>query len=624
MQQSVGYIHDTVKVLLKGNAMNSYRITGSLILLITFILTPLPACLAQEIPVDSCWWQSDNAAWLYFDELEKAEGETFEYDFEYPFKLILSDNTLENYEKLDSVSEKKKFITGYVRQVDENPLLPFNYWLNEFIKRFRHAKNEFSQKKKPYIDARGEYYIKYGEPTNRFMAKASSLSSKFVRDMSTLSPWNNFKAAIDAYVTINANESWYYSNEKNHFIVHFEKRNTWREIDRLDRLLRSQRKTTVNLYWPLLVKERMDLCPYYSFLTEEIYHIEEMVTSTVLNYNPRIVNGETTTVFGDKSYYQNYFRGFDNKRWQAESVENYYMRTFSEPNVSSIMSELSTINFISDIAQFKGSNGGTRLSLTVKTPVEEFFEDADVPNTKYLTDEIRLNETDTLNVTMEFMLRDSTFTPLVQAPVSNRIERNSLRKYGIPNLMGNFSFAVLPGNGDITVQVRETEMLKYGFRKLPVSVRDFSGDSLMVSDIELFFESASEEVNSLMPTVQVEDMTVIPYPFVNVRKVLPMYCYFELYNLDMSGQGRFFNLNISSKHIEKSFLKKIGKWLIGRKEYEIGIIYNRQAHANDSAELIGLDLSKMGSGQHILTVSVIDPLTDKVLASSSKTLVISK
>jgi GWxTD domain-containing protein len=84
------------------------------------------------------------------------------------FRLILPNELLEVYDQIIVPLEKQKWENKYWRIFDPTPTTEKNEFYEEFISRFEIAKKHFSNIISPlFIDDRGKYYIKYGEPDDK-------------------------------------------------------------------------------------------------------------------------------------------------------------------------------------------------------------------------------------------------------------------------------------------------------------------------------------------------------------------------------------------------------------------------------------------------------------------------
>lgn len=123
----------------------------------------------QTVPADAVTREKD-----YFANLTAAGVDDFEKDFEFPFLLILDDADRRNYEALTSLTARKSFIKTYWRRLNPNPISPHNEFLAQFISRVDFVRSNFPKPTAPFFDDRGKYFIKYGEPSFRFVDKGGT------------------------------------------------------------------------------------------------------------------------------------------------------------------------------------------------------------------------------------------------------------------------------------------------------------------------------------------------------------------------------------------------------------------------------------------------------------------
>ncbi len=88
------------------------------------------------------------------------------------FRLILSNELLDVYDDIIMPIEKEKWERKYWKITDPTPNSEINEFYEEYARRVDYAKKYFSNIVSPlYIDDRGKYYIKYGEPDDRVISQ---------------------------------------------------------------------------------------------------------------------------------------------------------------------------------------------------------------------------------------------------------------------------------------------------------------------------------------------------------------------------------------------------------------------------------------------------------------------
>ncbi len=87
------------------------------------------------------------------------------------FRCILSDELVQIYDQIVDPEVKRNWEQRYWRLFDSTPETEQNEIYDQFIDRFRYAKKHYSNSVAPlFLDDRGKYYLKYGEPDDRVVS----------------------------------------------------------------------------------------------------------------------------------------------------------------------------------------------------------------------------------------------------------------------------------------------------------------------------------------------------------------------------------------------------------------------------------------------------------------------
>jgi len=555
------------------------------------------------------WWESNKPETAYLTQLALSDSARFTHEFEYPFLLVLNDTEKNDYRSLSTLNDRKFYIRNYLKSHNENPLLPVNYWLLEFIGRYEHARREFPVDEPPYFDVRGEYYIKFGKPLRRHENKKTHYDIEFLKYVNVTKIDRSKPQLIESYFKIFQNESWYYDNDNNYFIVHFAKEGrTWKRIDRLDKVLVDRRPSKALFNWMELVKDRDNLCSHYSMLSAEIRFMEEYtkdlwLENGVTGHYLRPENISWKEISLDPS---NPTSEVMNLKYYAESVEKALVVN-AVPNVEVRFSELSKIDFDYDVAQFRDSDGRTLIELTFLAPVDDILG-----KRKYFS------EPDSVLVEFRFMIRDENYEPLVNIPVGASFHRQKAKEAGLPNALTTIALPLEPVHGDLTVQVLDPVNRNKGYKKAGFDVRDFTGDSLMVSDVKLYIQPQNDLQRELLPVTKTDQYEIATYPYRDIISALPLVCYFEIYNLERSGIRSEYDIDISVTRIELNLFDRLKKLVRDANAYSTGIKRTRAIEGNKSSELFAFDISNLTNGRYVLEITVTDKDNSRITARSSK------
>ncbi|MCP4725848.1 MAG: GWxTD domain-containing protein [bacterium] len=615
--------------------MKATKGPSALVLISIFFITFYSyTAFSQEVD----WWEANKPETLYLTNLALADSMRFLGEFEYPFLLVLNKGEKEEYSNITSQLDRKFFIREYLKDRNENPLLPVNYWLLEFIGRYEHARQEFAAEEPPYFDVRGEYYIKYGKPWRRFEDKGGYKESWFMKFRKTAGPrseeieTNGYKSRVknskleellglgtgssiarpaESAFRVLQNESWSYHDEKNSFFVHFVKDGkTWKKIDRLDKVMMDRRGSKLRLHWIDLVKEREDLGGVYGMMYDEIQWMEDILKDFITLASDPTGPNDFELPFNVKESMLNFSPGgsVDNLKHQGEIIEKAYLAR-AEPNVATRFEELSQLEFDYNISQFRNPDGRTRVELQMLAPISDILDKRP-----------HVRQPDSIAVEFQFLARNENFDQLFKVPLSASFEYQKAIDAGLPNAVSTVEFPAKPMNGDLTMQVKDPVSLKMGYKKVQFNVRDFSGKSLAVSDIQFYMQPQNDLQRELLPISEVGEFEVTPYPYTDFVSLMPVTCYFEIYNIMNAGIISEYDIDISVTRIELSLFERLKKLLRKPEGYTMSLNRTRQVDGNDASELLEFDISNLRKGRYVLEVTITDKLNTEITAKSSRTI----
>lgn len=540
----------------------------------------------------------------WFRSLDDADSTKFQEEFEYPIQLVLNSSEKKHYNGISTVQGRKGFIKRYIKSRNLNPLYAVNYWFLEYIGRYEHARDEFGISDFPYFDARGEYWIKFGKPYQRFKDPGGLKKSKSLNIMipvldKNLEPTDTYleyknvykgRRSIDDRFMVRANESWNYDDSKQRFTVHFVKRGKkWQEVRDLEDVMEVSSKEAKTWGWLELIKERDHISHEYMNLTNQVLEMEEMIYSA--GFLP-LTGGryEVVIPFDPNGIFsrERPLGTMDVTKFQSESYEKT-ARLNAEPNIADRFTDNNALEINYTTAQFRGPSGKTRIEMTALTPIRDLL---DKRNTQ--------DDSDSISAAVQVVVRDSMFEQLAHAESEITACLPVAEQSKITNLVGYSSVAVLPQTGDLTVQMMDRYSRNRGFKQQLIEIRDFTGQEPMISDIMFYGDKREIE---LLPTVKIDGIDLTPYPHIEIRRDRPVFCYFELYNLRAPGFGPLYEIELKtdSKKSRFGFVKKL---FGGSGKVQLSMSQTRNFNDNDSQELIAIDISKLKPGEYTFTVEV--------------------
>jgi len=598
----------------KPSLVNRWRahFCGAGLLALTIIeLATNPPVIAAQAPQSAPSFINDARGSIqterqYFSALHAADSTAFQNEFAAEFLLVLNKTLRQSYDSLTTIAERKVFVEYYWKASNPAPLLPVNLRLTEHLRRREFARQNFPAPEPPYFDDRGKYHLKYGKPINRFedpggLRRVGFFSSANYR---AIQSQYSYKGGPEEHYTANANESWAYPNLARDFVVHFVKTGpTFREVESLTEILTSHQKKNLSWQWSDLIKQRAAISPFLGQTAQQIEKFESAVIAAAGSPNrPGLLRADVQSVSE---------RLLEVAR--NNDAETGKVRRDLPANGYTPVNAAKRLAFQEHLAQFRGANGHTRVEITFLAPLPQNFVD-------------RLDSLarDTVAVEFAWMLRDENLDSLAAHRWENTFPGQWAALENLPNAVGRLSFLAPPQTVELALQVQSRSLDKLGYLKRALTVRDFSGRELMLSDLQFYAEVKTEKQSRMLPVIEKQNLLLAPYPYLKLRKNAPLFCYFEIYNLRSAGITENYEITykIVSDQTPQSFFKKFSKWLSGSKETAVSLSQSQPVVDDASQELIAIDLGNVASGAHRLEITVADAKDAKIKASVAREIII--
>ncbi len=537
----------------------------------------------QEFVADSITTEAQ-----YFQALAAADDITFKYQFETEFLLLLDEAQLQAYQSQPSLLAKKRYIINFWKASNPNPLLDENDWLKDFLRRRRYVRNHYAISRPPFFDDRGKYYLKYGKPFRKYVDPAGYKKV----DMDNIQQIR-VGETTNRYINLRMNESWSYENIHRGFVVHFLKEGEgYREIDDLFEIVESvagRRKYDPNVIaqiWLSLVKQR-------SYLSHELLVAEDKL---------RWINeGRAHLRFGyDQALAQPFFI--------KEVYEKRRRLAIKEaPHVAyDPVDAVNQLKFFTRISQFRAGADSTRIDIEFLWPVSSRTIDKMIDKNQ-----------DSMRVIFSALFRNRAFDSVDRQEVRRRLPLAPVESRKLRYVVGEARLTAPPQTGELTVQVRDELLNQLGFRRTEYRLRDFRQQGLLLSDVK-FLADAEKWPQGLFPVSDIQNQRLIPYPYRALRRSLPAYTYFEVYNLSRTGGDRYeIEYKISFTGGSPNLLRRFLNVFSGRKT-SISVRYERPIVQDTAHELLMLDLGQLKSGRYRMDIAVRVPDTNAVATLERK------
>ena len=544
-------------------------------------------------------WDSLRTETDYFRALDAADSTTFLWAFSHPFALLLSDAESDSFKDLPSIDARKATIRRFWRETNPNPILSSNDWIEIFLGRLQTVNRRFSISKPPYFDDRGAYWIRYGQPTNFYRDIGGQKTLTFFKNSDVLRYVSSLAQGTAPLVYYNSypNESWAYRDINRDFVVHFVRvGEMFREVKSLSSAFVTSMSKNVAWYWGEMIKSRAHLSPSLSRAANSLLNLENDILGAAYS-GRQFSSGESGRRLPHqiiRQTMQSYERDEEEGRYDPPAFVAYPERAVNR------------LRFTQHVAQFRGSGDSTRISVTGYLPLEEILSASTLPVSP-----------DSIGLVWQGLFRDDAFEPVARNGQAQRIQADAvLTKYAVCQL----AFQAQPQFGDLTVQIQERTSGQIGFSKDTLRIRDFSGDALMMSDIQFL----TEPVDSGLSTPG--DDALAAYPFPDLRHSVPLVCYFEVYNLAaaMSSTVCDITLKVTTDRRRRGILKRFFSLFSAGSDAAVSLTHRRPFSGNVLKESMTLDFTSLQPGRYMLGISVTDPGRPLIRASSKRTFVVTE
>jgi len=388
--------------------------------------------------------------------------------------------------ELTPTGRKGLFLISFWGRKDPTSTTEKNERLVEHYRRLRYVRKEYYSPLKPGYDERGRVYIKHGEPDQK-----TSLSGNWaIRD----------------------NISWLYSKNRSiPLMYHFVARNNvYRMVYSLEEALIPDIESEMNMGGrnvEELFRSRAEIHPKYDELANEVHNFQggsfEYAKRTYLQ-----------DLFHDEMLLTE--RGFT----EGEITETYEYEFEEDP-----------MNFYYFPVSLKGPDTLSSVGVYFGLP----------------TDQIKVADpygTVEVPVELEVVFYDSWWQEVARATSSKTYrvpEFIPSRDALVPDLL---SLNVKPGYYHMAARLKQTDPNLMQIYKSNFNVDNYQGDdSLFVSDLVL---AASVAEDKQPGKFNLRGYRISPLPSSSFKSDMPVYVYYELYNLRPDSTG--------SKHIKVDYL----------------------------------------------------------------------
>ncbi|MDW7680802.1 MAG: GWxTD domain-containing protein [bacterium] len=475
------------------------------------------------------------------------------------FRLILSDELQQVYDDIYISAEKNSWERKYWKISDPTPNTERNEYYQEFSERVEYAKNNYSNIIAPlFIDDRGKYYIKYGEPDDKVISVGIG------------KPWED-------------NETWVYYDLNLYIDFVYKIGFGFREVNSLFEAVTSGPSNTKVHIASNLYLERETLHQKYSKF--------------------RNISDGSHGLMAESYFYQ----------WTEDlSLEKKIMLETIPPSKYSFSYNKQPLHAAISSSLFRADLGFSRVEFYYLFPLNElsFQSGSQVPFETLVNKEVVI-----FNQKFEKMLQKNETLKLFaenQEQINRRIYINQHNE------------ELHPGIYNIALKLDNIGGERMAILRAQLNVRDFSADSLLVSDIQ-FSSNIRENVQEAR-NLKPNGIQVFPYVGNTISKARPIYLYFEVYSLatDTEDRSRFkieYEVkslsmeNISALTTAIQFITRLG----GKKGKEtIGSSFESEGEGEFQQIYLAIDFSDFPAGLSQITIHITDLKSNKSTSAQKR------
>ena len=481
-------------------------------------------------------------------------------------------------------SERDALWQAFWYSRDSNPATVENERLVEHYRRVLYALNHFSEGQHPY-DRRGEIYVRYGTPDDRRPFLMRRLETTF----SVFQPSAN--PAVDAIRE---------RNMRSGYVLRVGRGDPVALIDEEIMQLQGFDLGSADLW---ASSSEGDPFGLLKRLVGETYKVESWVYvphNLELFFVDQMGGGKfdypLQTIYegGDPLGVITGFklmRRNDTHHPQrvaanliAERPEEYLHDFGGDP-----------LEYAFDAVTFRADDGATELDLSYSIPVWQFGDVSDG----------RGNST---RLEHQVTLRDSTMSPAFThtfgfGPFDRPKQQLAVTQVKVPVYTLPERVVAPPGNFTLAVQVRDESSQRTGVYRKPVTLSDYRGRGLLISDLKL--------ANSITPTTNPgpfvrKGLNIVPNPGRLYPKGQLVYVYYEVYNLAMDDAGRtsyetLYEITpMGMPALRNRFARPPGDI------QTVMSFFEGEGDSSEEAEYTALDTTDLEAGEYVLTVTLTD------------------
>lgn len=270
----------------------------------------------------------------------------------------------------------------------------------------------------------------------------------------------------------------------------------------------------------------------------------------------------------------------------------------------------SPLSFTMRQAQFRGENGKTKLEIYHTVMGTNLGSKKEGENKYFAT------------VNSNIGIFDEYYSKVDQQKNEVKLQGTTAEQIKDVASVDESIFSLNPDQTyEVVFELENPEGNMLGIGNMPITIKNFQSDSLLLSDIEF---AARVEPALKKGRFSKDSLYVLPYTFPKFDRDTPVTIYYEIYNLSKNPAGETdYVIDYKVTTLErkeggvKKFFRSIGSIFGGGKKPSVSSTYERQGHSEVEKQYLTLDIGKLPPGKIELSVTVTDRTSNQTGKSST-------
>lgn len=267
------------------------------------------------------------------------------------------------------------------------------------------------------------------------------------------------------------------------------------------------------------------------------------------------------------------------------------------------------LDYAFDVTTFRGSGGKTAMELAYSIPVWQFGDVTDGQGIETF-------------LSNQATLRDSVYKPVFNQKFRfGPIERPKRRISAEQARVSAYTLAVdvqaPPGRFTAAVEMNDEASRRIGVYKKPVTIPDYRGRDLMISDLKL--STGITPTDQAGPFVR-KGLNIVPHPLRAYGRGQLVYVYYEVYNLGQDEAERTSyrtNYEINPEGMPDSRGRLDGRSGRSGDLQTVMLSYEGEGNASEEGEYTAINTTDLTAGVYVLTVTLEDRHTGQSATRST-------